>query len=112
MIYAIAGVFMLLDMVTGLVMAFKSKTFTSSIMREGLFHKAGSVLLLVLAGLVDFAVKYMDLGVSVALSPVFCCVICLMEIGSIIENICRINPKILPEKIKSYFAKLNVKEEE
>lgn len=109
MVYLITGLFVLLDMVTGLIKAFKEKKYTSSIMREGLFHKAGSVLIVCFGVLVDYAQSYLELGVTVPVAMAMCTYIILMEIGSIIENVCIINPQILPEKIKAYFDKLSDK---
>lgn len=109
MVYLITGLFVLLDMITGLIKAFKEKNYTSSVMREGLFHKAGSVLVVCFGVLVDYAQNYLDLGVSVPVALTMCAYIILMEIGSIIENVCVINPQILPDKIKSFFQKLSDK---
>lgn len=110
MVYIITGGFILLDMVTGLVKAFKEKAYTSSIMREGLYHKTGSALVITFATLVDFAQKYIDLGFTVPIVATVCGYIIAMEIGSIIENLCKINPEFMPAKLKTYFAKLNDKE--
>lgn len=107
MVYIITGAFILLDFITGLVKAFKTKQFTSSVMRQGLFHKAGSVLVIMFGALVDYAQVYIDLGVSIPVATTICVYICLMEIGSIIENVCVINPRIIPNKLQSYFQKLN-----
>lgn len=107
MVYLTTGLFILLDMVTGIVKAFKNKEFTSSIMREGLFHKAGSILCIILGILADYAQTIVDLGVNVPVAFAICGYIILMEIGSCIENISAINPEIMPEKIRSYFSKLN-----
>lgn len=107
MIYIITGLFIVLDMLTGLIKAFKEKAYTSTVMREGLFHKCGSVLCIIFAVLVDIGQGYLDLGVDVPIVPVVCGYIVLMEIGSIIENVCVINPQILPDKLKEYFKKLS-----
>lgn len=106
MIYIIVALFILLDMVTGLIKAFKEKAYTSSVMREGLFHKCGSVLCMVFGVLVDYTQTLVDIGVTVPVALTICVYIILMEIGSVIENICAINPDILPDKIKGLFAKL------
>lgn len=107
MIYIATACFILLDMITGLVKAFKEKSYTSSIMREGLFHKIGSVLCVVLGVGVDYAQSFMDLGFSIPVAVSVCVYICTMEIGSVVENICIINPNFLPNKLKEYFHKLN-----
>lgn len=107
MVYLMVLVFIILDMVTGLVKAFKEKNYTSSIMREGLFHKCGSALCVVFGVIVDYAQTLIDLGQTVPVAIPICGYIILMEIGSIIENICAINPEIMPDKLKAYFSKLS-----
>lgn len=107
MVYFITALFIVLDMVTGLIKAFKEKNYTSSIMREGLFHKCGSILCVVFGVLVDYAQTFVDIGVTVPVALSLCVYVILMEIGSIVENLCAINPEILPDKIKGFFAKLN-----
>ena len=98
--------FMLLDILTGLVKAFKTKSFTSSVMKEGLFSKLGSIILILLGVLGEWSIKYVDLGITVPLITAFCSYICLMELGSIIENLGTINPLLVPTTIKKYFTKL------
>lgn len=107
MIYLIVAMFIVLDFATGLVKAFKEKSYTSTIMREGLFHKCGSVFCVAFGCLVDYTQTLVDIGVTVPVALSICVYIILMEIGSIIENLCAINPNILPDKIKGFFAKLS-----
>ena len=95
-----------MDFITGLIKAFKEKNYCSTIMRQGLYHKAGSVLCVILGVLVDNAQSFLELGISLPITEGFCVYIVLMEIGSIIENVCKINPEILPEKLTQYFNKL------
>lgn len=106
-IYIITACFILLDFITGIVKAFATKSYTSSLMREGLFHKAGSIMVVCFGALVDYAQGFIDLGVSIPVASSLCVYICLMEIGSIIENVCIINPRIIPNKLQSYFHKLS-----
>ena len=105
-IYFITFAFIVLDFATGLTKAFATKTFTSTKMREGLFHKVGLILCMILGFLVDYAQGYVDLGLTVPVAAAVCVYICLMETTSIIENICRINPEILPDKLTSLFGGL------
>lgn len=107
MAYIFTAGFIFLDLVTGMIKAFKEKSFTSSIMREGLFHKCGSILLVIFGVAVDYAQTMIDIGVSVPIANAICAYIVAMEIGSIIENIGKINPQIVPEKIKKHFTKLS-----
>ena len=111
MIYIITGSFILLDMITGLIKAFKQKSYTSSVMREGLFHKTGSLLCILFGVMVDYAQTFVDIGITLPVAGAICSYIILMEIGSCIENICQINPNIMPDKLKAYFHKLSGKDE-
>ena len=52
-IYIIVAVFIILDIITGLLKAFKKKEYTSTLMREGLYHKCGSVLCVIFGTLID-----------------------------------------------------------
>lgn len=105
--YIITACFIILDLATGLIKSFKEKNYSSTIMRQGLFHKCGSVLCVVFGVLVDYAQGYLDLGISIPIALPICVYICLMEIGSIIENLAKINPQIIPEKLSQFFHKLS-----
>ena len=105
--YCIVGTFIVLDFVTGLIKCVKNKDYNSTKMREGLFHKMGSVLSIVLAVLIDYAQGYVDLGITIPIAAGVCVYIILMEIGSIIENIGEINPEILPETLRGLFGQLH-----
>ena len=107
MVYIIVGCFILLDLITGLIKAFKEKSYSSTVMREGLYHKGGSIICIVLATLIDYGQHFLDFGFSVPLTIPICVYICLMEIGSIVENVSTINPELLSDKLKSYFFKLS-----
>lgn len=104
--YVIVGTFIALDFVTGLIKAIKENDFDSSKMREGLFHKCGSVLCVTFGVLIDYAQTYLELGITAPVAVAICTYIVLMECGSIAENIGAINPELLPEKLKSHFSKI------
>lgn len=104
--YVITACFIAFDLITGVIKSLKNKEYTSSKMREGLFHKCGSILCVVFGVMVDYAQSFIDIGVSVPVALSICTYIVIMEIGSIIENIGAINPDIIPEKLTQYFNKL------
>lgn len=106
MVVVVAGGFIVLDLITGTIKAFAEHNFASSVMREGLFHKVGSILCIALGMYADYAQQYIDLGVALPISGAICAYIALMEIGSIVENLAKINPEIVPEKIRKYFQGL------
>lgn len=106
MVYLMVACFIALDFITGLVKACKAKNYNSSTMREGLFHKCGSILCVVFGVMVDYGQQFIDLGITVPVASAICGYIILMECGSIIENIGAINPEIVPENLRQLFGKL------
>lgn len=97
------------DVIVGLVKAFALGNFSSSKMREGLWHKAGSVLLLLLAAGVTIACQYVQIfpeEFAVIYVPI-CAYLAIMEIGSILENIVEINPNLDRFKIFQIFGNNN-----
>ena len=100
--YVIVGAFILLDIFSGLLYALKSKNWTSTKMREGLFHKMALVLFIVMAILCDYGQNFLEIGYSIPISKTVCVYIILMEIGSFTENIIKINPQ-LTSKMKHFF---------
>lgn len=103
MIYAFTGAFVALDFITGMIKAFGTKTFTSTKMRQGLYHKVGLLLCVILGVLIDYAQAYFDLGISLPVAATICVYIVLMEISSIAENILEINPELQGGKIAVLF---------
>lgn len=105
MIFLITAAFIGLDFISGLIKACATHTFMSSKMREGLFHKVGFMLCVVLGVLVDNAQAYIDLGISipVPVTGAVCAYIILMEMASILENVCIIVPELVPEKLHRIF---------
>lgn len=105
-ICVIVSAFIALDFITGWIKAVATNSYASAKMREGLFHKVGLALCVIFGYLVDYAQDYIDLGITVPVAAAICVYICLMETSSIIENICKINPDIMPEKLASLFGGL------
>lgn len=101
--------FVVFDILTGLIAAFKNGEFKSSIMREGLYHKIGTLLIVIFLNYVDGVQKFVNIGVSVPVATFGCSYICLMEIGSICENVNKINPELTPEFIKKILKGANEK---
>ena len=103
-VYYIVFAFIALDFATGLLKALATQAFTSSKMRTGLFRKVGLILCVILGVLVDFAQGYLDLGVTIPVAAAICAYICIMEISSILENVCAINPDLVPDKLAALFG--------
>ena len=110
MVYIITLAFIIFDFVSGYVAAIKNEDVSSKVMREGLFHKAGLVMLMVLAAVIEHGQAYIDSAPIPVIIPA-CGYICIMEITSILENITKLNPDILPDKIAMIFGKFTEKED-
>lgn len=85
MIIAVA-VFMVLDFATGLLQAVKNGNFRSCVMREGIWHKLGEVLVIVLGLACEFFLPWMGMEVTVPIVKALCIYLYIMELGSIVEN--------------------------
>ena len=97
---------MLIDVISGYVGAWVTKTVSSSRMREGLAHKGMLILLMLTAGLIDWVQQQglADLGFKVPLLPAACIYIIWMEINSALENAGEIFPKFRQSRLYSLFA--------
>ncbi len=101
--YLITFYFIALDFVTGLLQSVALGTFSSKIMRQGLFHKVALVLVLLMGWLMDYAQQFVDLGVSVPVGAAVCVYIIIMEAGSALENLRKVNPE-LTDKLADIFG--------
>lgn len=99
-------VFILIDILSGIAKASKSKELSSSVMREGLYHKIAELFLLGLAVFCHWTLSmepFNSIGIPAEIMYVVCGYIAVMEIVSIIENICLMNPDIPLAKVLSFF---------
>ena len=105
---------MAIDYITGYSAAAKSGEWSSKIAREGLWHKAGCIFAVLVAGILDAVVGYLLGNIHGLALPfeytVFVCPLVvvwymLMELGSILENIGKMGAP-LPEFLKKMIAVL------
>ena len=99
---AVPLILMIIDILTGLVIAWRNNNFKSSIMRTGLSKKFGELVYVLVGILTKFAlgtelILYFTVGY-----------ICLMEISSLAENCDKLGVK-MPNKLKE---KLNNSKED
>lgn len=100
-IILVALIFNGLDLVTGIAGAIRDgEQIKSSKLRDGLFKKVGFIFCYVLAIAINYAETFLTLPFGVDLVPVICTYAIVTEVVSIIENISKINPNILPDKLK------------
>lgn len=97
--------FIVFDVVTGLIKAGYNGDYNSAIMRQGGFHKSMEVMALAVAYFVEYAIVYVNIGVNVPAVPAVTVYICIMELISILENICAVNPQMCA-LFKPYLDKL------
>lgn len=82
---------MVMDILSGLLKSLATSTFTSSIMRKGLYHKIGEILVIMLSGIMECAALYVDVSVNIPLLSATLSYIIAMEAGSILENVKSMN---------------------
>lgn len=97
--------FIAFDVVTGLIKAGYNGNYNSAIMRQGGFHKSMEVMAMAVAYFVEYSVVYVNIGVNVPAVPAVTVYICIMELISILENICAVNPQMCA-LFKPYLDKL------
>ena len=88
------AVFIVMDILSGLLKALYNKALKPRVMRHGLFHKAGEILVLGLLYLVESESAAAGFDVGLPLFKTGCGYVALMEIGSIIENLKAFTPGI------------------
>ena len=102
-ITAIVAAFIVMDLATGIMQAVAHKTLDSTKMRAGGWHKCGFIMVIILAALVEWAMRFIDLGFTLPLFVPACVFIILTEIVSIFENVCKLSPELENSKLAQLF---------
>ena len=114
------GVCMGLDVLTGMAAGARQGKWSSSIAREGIWHKAGCIAAAVMAGILDMVVGQILANLPNVTLPftytVFLCPLVvfwyiLTEAGSIVENVGAMGAPV-PEWLKKAIAALKDKVDE
>lgn len=100
-------VFIIIDYITGITNAIMHGTLSSTKMREGLGHKFTYLCVFFIAWFIDFETGHIDLGFHRTLTPIVTVGIVLIELSSIIENICKINPELTNAPFMNIFSQNN-----
>lgn len=86
--------FMVLDIITGLLKAIKTKDVRSQCLRTGLYHKAGFLATIVAAQLLEYAAGLTpQIHLDVPLTIAVCAYVILTEVVSIAENVKVLTPE-------------------
>ena len=96
-------VFIVLDFVTGIGAAIYTGTYKSECMRVGIWHKCAEIALLGLAIIIQIVSPEIGIEWGNSLVKGVCAYLILMEVGSVTENIIKINPD-LAEAVKKFFG--------
>lgn len=105
-------IFIIIDYITGVINAAIKKSISSRKMREGLGHKATYIILLSVCYTIDTIQLNTELNLPTKLFPIVSCGILLIELTSIIENICEINPELKQANFMYIFEKNNTETKE
>lgn len=102
----VCGILIIMDIVCGTVAAMRNRELCSSIAREGMYNKIGEAMFL-LIGIIANEILAMPpfdgLGISPDIAYLVAAYIAWMELVSILENICKINPDLPFAKILMMF---------
>lgn len=90
----IVASFILADIITGLIAAVRNGEYKSSVMRVGLWSKLGEVAAILLSVLCEWALPIMNVDIQLPIFEGVSGYICIMELGSCVENITKISPEL------------------
>lgn len=99
----LALIFNALDIISGLIAGVRNKDIQSSKLRDGLFKKVGFIFCYLMAWLIDTQGDMIGFQISVKILPIIILYVCTTEVVSILENISKINPDLLPSKLMELF---------
>ena len=99
----ITCVLIVMDYLTGLAKSVVNKDIDSTKMRDGLWHKAAYVAVIVLAEIIEHGQEAVALGFAVPLIVPTCVYIVLTETASILENLSQINPELADSPVMQLF---------
>ena len=86
--------FVATDYLTGIIKAIMQGSLSSQKMREGLGHKFAYLILVTVAYAIDTVSAHVSLGLPVNVFIATVGGVCLIELTSILENLCEINPEL------------------
>lgn len=108
--YVIIGVFILFDILTGILKGLKNGHLNSTKLRTGLYTKVSEILAVLLAHGIELGADYINLGFTIPMRGVVVTYIAVTELVSILENLGELNP-VLDKLFKPYLEKLRERSE-
>lgn len=96
---------MLVDTLVGTSGAFMRNEFKTSTMREGLCHKGTLLVLILLGWICDTVMMHVpEVGLPKLIMFGVCLIVFFMELGSVLENLVKINPELSGNAVLKYFS--------
>lgn len=87
-------IFIIVDVIVGVVKGVHTIGFKSLKMRDGLYHKLGEIIAIAFGYLCEYSFPYVGMKINIPIVSTICIYIVLMETGSIIENLSEISPNV------------------
>lgn len=97
--------FIVLDFGSGFAQACANKEVSSEKLRNGLYHKCGFILAIILGLLCEWTMQFVNLGFDVPVASAVCVYIILTEIMSTLENLGKLSPSLASIGFMSIFKK-------
>lgn len=88
------SILIVLDIISGLLAALKTGNFSSSRMREGLISKTGEIFAEGLMILIEAGLPKLGIIANIPFVTFMTLYLVIMEVGSCIENLGKINPQL------------------
>ena len=104
---ACAVLYMMFDVISGVIKGAKLKNLSSTKMREGLAHKAMYILFIAMSYTLQWGASYLELPFDAPAVIVVCFAIICIESLSIVENAGEINPELKGSKLLQMFELTN-----
>lgn len=95
--------FILFDVLTGIAVGFLKTGLSSAKSHEGVQHKVGLILAMVLGVLLHVCQQFFDLGIHIPILVFICLYITFTEIVSICENIGELAPQLKDSRFMKLF---------
>lgn len=90
----VTTLFIIMDVLVGIIKAVSKTGFRSIKMREGLFHKLGELMCVAFGIICEISFPLVGINIKIPIVSTICIYIVLMETGSIVENLIVISPNI------------------
>lgn len=91
---AIVFIFIVMDFATGFIQAIATRTVSSTVMRRGLWHKAGIILAVFFGIAINITSDVINLGIDIPAVQGVAIYVVIMECRSIWENITVLAPDV------------------